>query len=247
MDVVEHHELPPLSRGIQIGVDIGQRRDSTAIVVAERVEIGRTQDFAWGRALPAKAGQVQFEVRYMERLPLGTPYPDVARRLAEIVGRLPRTVAYPPPDPRLAALYQDLPRRRSVTVCVDATGVGQPVVDVIVEAGIDVTPVYITAGRQVTETHGELHLAKEQMVSYLQVLVQQRRILLPDTPEANAMVRELLDFEIRVTEHANAQFEARTGSHDDYVTALALATWDVDSRRTIVFQSMPDWFTNYRG
>jgi len=88
--------------GTVIGVDIGQRRDPTAICVAE------TQ-----RRPSGKATEEHYLIRHLERLPLGTPYPEVARRLAEIATRTRER-------------GRDTPR-----LYLDATGVGQPVVDVL--------------------------------------------------------------------------------------------------------------------
>ncbi len=54
--------------------------------------------------------------------------------------------------------------------------------------------------------------------------MQTGRIHLPRTDKMDAMQRGLLDYEIRVNEHANEQYGAFTvGTHDDLVTALGLA------------------------
>lgn len=223
------HNLPDKSEGIQIGIDIGQRRDPTAIVVVEKERRGRmyhvpTYDY---ERRPPTEGHLHYVVRHMERLPLGTTYPEVAKRLAQI--------------------YNKLPRKEIDGCYIDATGVGKPVADEMKEEGVDVIPVYITAGRAVTETHGEIHLAKEQMISRLQALSQRERIHLPpDHAEAQVMARELLDFEIRITDHAHAQFEAKVGSHDDYVTALGLATWEHDLG-TIYIGDAPEALQDYFG
>jgi len=61
-------------------------------------------------------------------------------------------------------------------------------------------------------------------VSRLQALLQSGRLHLPRTAEAEALAAELLDYEIRVDEHANDKYGAfKVGSHDDLVTALGLA------------------------
>jgi hypothetical protein len=74
--------------------------------------------------------------------------------------------------------------------------------------------------------HGELRLPKALLVSRLQVLLQSGRIHLPQTQEAAALVDELLAYEIRVDEAAQATFGAfRVGAHDDLATALGLACW----------------------
>jgi hypothetical protein len=182
---------------IFLGVDIGQRRDPTAIAVAE-VE-WRTVD---GRR------EVHFVIRHLNRLPLGTPYPEVGRRLVEITSQVARRS-----------------RVRPVTF-VDATGVGKPVVDILQERAHDtrIVPVYFTHGDRRTKDSGGVKLGKAFLVSRLQSLLQTGRVHLPRIPEAEVLARELQDYEIRVDENAHDRYGAfRVGTHDDLVTALGLA------------------------
>ena len=89
-----------------IGVDIGQRRDPTAIAVVE-VELRPV-------ALPEerlKSEESHYLVRFLGRLPLGTPYPEVAGRITKLCEQVKARSG------RAPILY------------VDATGVGLPVVD----------------------------------------------------------------------------------------------------------------------
>lgn len=157
--------------------------------------------------------ETHFIVRYLERLPLGTPYPRVAQRVAEIEGQVRSKTGETP------------------IVYLDATGVGQPVVDTLRERlpGGWVVPVYFTyEDRRVETREGDgvrVSLGKAHMVSRLQTLLQNHRLHLPHTREAEALTEELLDYEIRVDERANDRYGAfRVGTHDDLVTALGLAT-----------------------
>jgi hypothetical protein len=187
---------------ITIGIDIGQKRDPTAICVAEtdlREVDGRSE--------------VHFLVRHLARLPLGTPYPRVAERVAEVGGQV------------------QLRARETPVIYMDATGVGQPVVDLLRERlqGGWVVPVYFTHGDRRNETKEgagvRISLGKAYMVSRLQTLLQDHRLHLPHTREAEALTQELLDYEIQVSEDANDRYGAfRVGTHDDLVTALGLAT-----------------------
>jgi len=187
---------------VTLGVDIGQRRDPTAIVVVEhewREGAGGQQDL-----------RAHHIARHLESLPLGTPYPDVAQRVAEVVRGV--EAAEPGASPNLY---------------VDATGVGTPVVDTLRAAGVDakLIPVYFTRGDRRTLVEGEVRLGKAWLVSKLQTLLQSRLLHLPRTSEAEILAQELLDYEIRVTEDANERYGAfRVGAHDDLVTALGLAT-----------------------
>ncbi len=91
------------------GVDLGQSHDPTAVAVVERHEVALGRD-------PATLGiwrRPEFRVRHLERLPLGTMYPEVAREVADLAVRLETA--------------------GRVTLVLDATGVGKPVVDLVAE------------------------------------------------------------------------------------------------------------------
>jgi hypothetical protein len=206
--------------GVVIGVDIGQRVDPTAIAVVESEDRAAVEPshaaarlaagvFAAG-AVRVQAKETHFVVRHLERLSLGTSYPAVARRVAEVAAGVRQRT------------------RETPTLYVDATGVGTPVLDALNAAGVtaDVWGVYFTHGDRRTEDgHArEVKLGKAWLVSRLQVLLSAGRLHLPKTAEADALARELLDYEIRVDENANDRYGAfKVGTHDDLVTALGLA------------------------
>jgi hypothetical protein len=197
---------------VSIGVDVGQRVDPTAVVVAEPI-------LRMLPPLPAKPGalyvpephrEVAYMIRHLERLPLGTAYPAVGERLAEVVGNVQRL------------------RRSLVYLIVDATGVGTPVIDILRTALANVTyqlvPVTFTHGDRLTKGPQGYSLGKAYLVSALQALLQTDRIGLPKTDEARALARELQDYEIRIDQDANDKYGAfKVGTHDDLVTALGLA------------------------
>lgn len=188
---------------VRIGIDIGQRVDPTAIAVLESdwrpVEEGSSRK------------EEHFLTRFLERLPLGTPYPQIARRLAQIAQKAWETAGSRP------------------TIALDATGVGTPILDVLKEARVagELQPVYFTHGDRRTVVEGkppEIRLGKAFLVSRLQALLQSGRIHLPETEEARVLAKELMDYEIRVDQDANDRYGAfKVGSHDDLVTALGLA------------------------
>ncbi len=89
-----------------VGLDLGQKVDPSALVAVEGIE--------HRRAFKPTAFQ-RLEVRYVERLPLGTPYPKVVERVREITWS------------------QEL--RGNCALAVDATGVGAPVVDMLAAGG----------------------------------------------------------------------------------------------------------------
>jgi hypothetical protein len=185
---------------LTIGIDIGQKADPTAIAVVE-AEVRNP-----GPPGTRDREELHFLARHLERLPLGTPYPEVASRLKAIVAGA---------------------RERGGTspqTYLDATGVGQPVADVLKTAGVRVTCCYFTHGDRRTVEDGAVTIGKGFLVSRLKALAQTGRLHLPRTAEALAMQQELLDYEIRVDADANERYGAfRVGAHDDLVTALGLA------------------------
>jgi len=118
----------------------------------------------------------------------------------------------------------------SITLRVDGTGVGVAAVDIVRDA------LHGTGARLVTATftHGESFNRKNSrqwtvgkgfLVKRLQALFQTQRIKLPaDHPEAQAMTRELVDYEVKVDPDGDAKFGAfKVGAHDDLASALGLA------------------------
>jgi hypothetical protein len=180
-----------------VGVDLGQKYDYTALAVVE----AQWRDFDGRR-------EDVYLARFLERLPLGTPYPQVAARVQAVIANIRRQAP-----------------AAGIRLYVDATGVGQPVVDLLKHAGVPVRPVFFTHGdRRTPQADGTISLGKAWLVSRLQALLQTGRILLPKTMEARTLAQELLDYEIHVDEKANDTYGAfKVGSHDDLVTALGLA------------------------
>lgn len=68
-----------------MGVDLGQRRDRTAIAIIERSEsiADRPDPVTWTRERVTRR-----QARHIERMPLGTPYTVVAQRIARIADKL---------------------------------------------------------------------------------------------------------------------------------------------------------------
>ncbi len=207
IDIQRHISSP-----VFIGVDIGQKVDPTTIVVAE----------AFKNERPGRRAEYRYEVRHMERLPIGTSYPDVGKRIAEVTkGITDRPVPANYYPPRL-------------WLVVDATGVGRPVVDILKDAlhgsRVNLRPATFTHGdRMEGAWYGgygeEWRVGKAYLVSRLQALFQTSRIKLPvDHREAAAMANELINYELKVSEQGNDTYGAfKVGTHDDLVTALGLA------------------------
>ena len=195
---------PPRALWLSVGIDIGQKHDPTTICVAE---LDERQDEQWA--------ETHYLVRHLERLPLGLPYPELVRILAQ----------------RLRAVAERCNRGQvPPRVLVDATGVGQPVFDQLValRLGVQLVRVTLTSGQthdlQPGSEFPTLRLGKAAFTSRLQALVQGHRLHLPKNPEGRALAQELRDFEIRVGTNGNDRYGAfRSGTHDDLVIAVGLA------------------------
>lgn len=220
-------------RGIVCGIDLGSKHDHTAIIVLEvekRIKQGEDERLRFTH-LPLEAREQillngeylghkvtrenHFIARIVKRLPLGTTYPEVVRYLKNI-------------DRQLA----ERTGGEDVFYVVDATGVGQPVVDYLTsELGRGhVKSVYITGGQETRTDGHELHVPKPQLVSMLLMMMQTGRIHLPKQ-EAAAMEDELHNFTLKVRNTGTLEMGAlRNGTHDDLVNALGLGVFYWQSR-----------------
>jgi hypothetical protein len=193
-----------------VGLDLGQSQDFTALAVVERKEF----EGEWDAAAFAHRTETSVSLRYLERLPLGTSYPDIVARVSKIL--------------HSAALKQG--HRHLV---VDATGVGQPVVDLLrrEELGSEILPVTITGGASEGLTKGGHRVPKRDLIVGLQVVLQEGELqIAAGLKEGAAFVREMADMRVQMTNGGRERYGARSGEHDDLVLAVALACWGV--RRT---------------
>jgi hypothetical protein len=155
-----------------------------------------------------------FQCGHLERLPLGTPYPGIIQHTRR--------------------LLQKEPLLGKAELILDLTGVGRAVGDMFRQEGMHPVRVTITAGLDETvDDRGEHHVAKMILVSTVQALLHDGRLLIQkDLPDAPALRTELEDFRATVTDSGRWTFGARAGQHDDLVLALSLAVWRAYKRRT---------------
>jgi hypothetical protein len=190
-----------------IGVDLGQTRDFTAIAIVERAPLQGEFDAAvW-----AFRKKIEFRLRHLERVPIGTPYPEVVQRVAGITR-----------SPALSGPIQ---------LAVDNTGVGAAVVDLLRNARPNATimPVTTTGGDRENLSQGVYHVPKRDLIVRLQVLFQQGGLrIAAGLKDGPALLAELMDMQVKVSSAGNERYAAwREGKHDDLVFAVALACWAV--------------------
>jgi len=188
-----------------VGLDLGQSRDYTALAAVERVEtVGE-----WDPVQFARRKGTALRLRYLERMPLGTPYPEVVERVREVT--------------RSAELAE------RCHLVVDATGVGRPVVDLLRQAGLTcrLMAAVITGGDGETLRAGYYGVPKRDLIVGLQVLLQRGALqIAAGLAEGPALVREMAEMRVKVTSGGREQYAAwREGEHDDLVFAVALACW----------------------
>jgi hypothetical protein len=121
--------------------------------------------------------------------------------------------------------------RRSKTksgsdLVIDYTGVGRPVFDLFRVQGMSPVGVSITGGSAITRDGPVWSVPKGHLISRVQALLHEARLKIhSDLTDAAALIQELQDFRVNFTDSGYAQFNARTGKHDDLVLALAIALW----------------------
>ena len=114
--------LPKYSpRRYSVGVDLGQANDPTAIAVLEKtIAPPETAMFSPVGESPSNRlveGSVVYDLVYLKRPKLGTPYDVIARRVADLICELE-------PQGAFGELGQ-------VTLSVDGTGVGRGICDML--------------------------------------------------------------------------------------------------------------------
>lgn len=180
-----------------IGLDLGQATDYTALAVVQRLD-------------PTDAKQrATYHLRHLERPALGTPYPEIVRRVATLTTMAPLSTA-------------------RVFLVVDATGVGRPVIDLLHQARLNPVAVTITAGNAANRTSAaSWTVPKRDLVAAVLVLLQAGRLqIAAGLPLADVLATEMLNFRAKISLAGADTYEAwRDGQHDDVLLALSLACW----------------------
>jgi hypothetical protein len=197
-----------------IGLDLGKRRDYSALAVLERAEVKG----AWDPVYWRHKMLTERSVRHLERLPLETSYTDVVWHVEKVL----RSLA---------------PLGRC-TLAVDATGLGAPVVDALNAAHMQckLLPVILTAG-ELESCKDEYHMVpKRDVVTGLELLMERGELLISSGLEQGPVfLQELKDVEVKVSAAGRESCGAtRAGTHDDLVIAVALACWAMGRNRGTV-------------
>lgn len=120
-------------------------------------------------------------------------------------------IDYPTQINKIAAIARHYNHAMAV---VDSTGVGDPVCDALIRAGIAVVPFKISS------------VSKKEIIEKLILWIEQKKIrLLARQFNQEQALLEYDNFSYSISGQGNIRYEARPGSHDDIVLADALAVW----------------------
>jgi hypothetical protein len=183
-----------------VGLDLGQRSDPSALAVLEDADAFNQDTGTWERSL---------SVRHLKRWPLGAKYPAIVEDVRSMLAS---------------------PKLLDPVLIVDETGCGAAVCDLFEQAEVRGTlrRAWITAGHAVKrdEASARWNVPKKALVSILQSLMQRNKLAVANLPERAVLMKELLNFKVKISAAANELFAAwREGEHDDLVLATALACW----------------------
>jgi hypothetical protein len=198
-----------------VGVDLGQASDFTAIAVLEKtIAPPETALFPPVGESPSNRlveGDIVYDLVYLKRPKLNTPYDTIAKKVADLVCELE-------PEGAFGELGQ-------VTLCVDGTGVGRPIVDMLdtefkrrgaTSKGtprVDFRRVSIT-GSQTTlkrpsRSDGYWSVPKRDLVFPAVAAFQQGKIRIGKVKHRDALVNELKNYK-RTTNIATGGDAIRT-------------------------------------
>jgi hypothetical protein len=171
------------------------------------LDLGQAQD-PTAAAILEGYGEAEarvYDVRHIEQFPLGTAYPQVIKVVQGLLAR-----------PPLA--WEEVP------LVIDHTGVGRPIYDMFVEAGLQPIGITITGGVSWhRESAWQWHVAKLLLVGTVQKFLQSGRLRIgARVKHAGTLQRELRDFRVQVTKAANEVYGAREGKNDDILLATAI-------------------------
>jgi hypothetical protein len=191
-----------------VGADLGQSTDPTAICVMNHRVVPLER---WTRNDKTRTTRQErtehFDVRHLERLPLGMSYPEQIQRVADLLARPPLTLVKP-------------------KLVIDETGVGRPVGDMFDVAGLRPHRITITGGLEAINHGVSQHVPKALLIQNLEARAHSGELRIAAAANDAAALRdELKDFRRKISEAGRATYAARTGAHDDLVLCVAIALW----------------------
>lgn len=212
----------PYGKRYIVGVDLGQQADPTGIVVLER-SVEEIVRYGLDGEPHRDYAPSDYNVVEIARIPLGIPYPEQVRALVALVRDLRAE------NPDLGGQPYN-----GVQVVLDATGLGKPVADLLREelgrVGIrgNLAVVTFTGGLKTTRHGWRSHVPKGDLVSTLDLALQQERVKVAgELPLAKELLHELANLKRSLNEKTGRDTYGNLDPavHDDLAMALAVALW----------------------
>jgi hypothetical protein len=190
------------------------------------LDLGKANDYTAICILERRGGnEPSYHVRWLERV-RGLDYPEVVSKVEQIM--------------------RSRPLINNASLIVDATGVGAPVVDMFVKAGLNPIAIFIHGGNSVNHEGSSWKVPKRDLISNLQLLFQTEKLKISDRLKLKEVFQsELLNFKVKIADSGHDSYEASGSSHDDLVLSVALAAWYAS--RQSQNQSIVVNFANLRG
>lgn len=193
-----------------ISADLGQANDYTAISIIQREITG------YGVLGFDRNGERLFKLGHIERM-RGKEYTEVVDRLKQIY-------------------HSDFMKGYEKAVCIDYTGLGRPVADLMKKEGFlySLNAINITGGNDSRTIHGHFNVPKRELISNLSIALQTNELKIPNgLKEAKTLLRELQNFQTKISDSGHDHYDAKVGEHDDLVLSVAMGVW-LASRRNMV-------------
>ena len=146
------------------------------------------------------------------RLSLGTPYPEIVRHIQSLI--------------TVAAIDS------MITLVVDKTGVGGPIVDYFREEKLRPCGISITSGKAASGNRGgDWNVPRDDLVTQTQFIVDMSRIgIAKSIPLALDLVEELAHFKPSSnTKAKKASHPFSQRHHDDLAMSTMLALWHAEN------------------
>jgi hypothetical protein len=185
------------------GLELGMGAHPTALAVLERASLPFLRS--------PQDKPPAYSLRHLERYPPGTGYPAIIESVVSLLRKPPLPGSY---------------------LLIDYTGAGRPVCSLVIrglsgQVDHTWTAVLLTAGvMESNPAAGEVHVAKTDLVSTVQVMLQTKRLLVSNQlAHASLFVRELENYRPKVALPKPDQIQWRDSQHDDLILAVALAAW----------------------
>ena len=173
------------------------------------LDLGQASDYTAVAILQRLHAERVWAVKNLTRFPLHTPYTTIVEQIRRLTNAWPL--------------------RGNSCLVVDGTGVGRPVLDLLGKPGLGcrLLSVSIHGGDKVTIGPAAYGVPKRDLVSTLQLLLQQRRLkIAAGLLEEKAFLTELANFEVRISDSGHDTYASgRASEHDDLVLAVGLACW----------------------